>query len=382
MKRVFIFSTVIFLLAGALFLSYNFIFKNNDEIISSENNTKNIREKEKKKKAINPMETIGKIEQIIDTEIAFPSVGDNKKNIRYYNIQEKSFWEASFDGSYKKKIINEEFSDLKDIIWSPDKKQMIVKNGNNFYSYEYGKELKKIKDNIVFLDWSNLGNKIIYIYIDPVTKNKTLNIANLDGSEWKKIAKLNKDKIIISTVPQSSLISFWNNPNAFKETTMKTVSLTGGDIVELVKNKFGANYLWSPDGEKFLVSSVLKKGGHNIILELGGIENADKNKLMDLKFPTLISKCVWSKSDTKIIYCALPSGIPNDAIIPNDYQNKKFFTKDSFWKINIKNGKKERLVGLEDITEKIDATNLILSPSEDMLFFINRINNNLYRIVL
>jgi hypothetical protein len=68
--------------------------------------------------------------------------------------------------------------------------------------------------------------------------------------------------------------------------------------------------------------------------------------------------------------------------MPNDYQEKKFTTIDTFWKINVANGKKDRIAELSDIKSDYDAANLFLSSGEDTLFFVNRIDGKLYGISL
>ncbi|MCX6765406.1 MAG: hypothetical protein NT136_00305 [Candidatus Moranbacteria bacterium] len=45
-------------------------------------------------------------------------------------------------------------------------------------------------------------------------------------------------------------------------------------------------------------------------------------------------------------------------------------------------GKKDRIVELEDMKGSLDASHLFLSPSEEELFFINRIDGKLYGINL
>lgn len=387
MKKLFIISTIALLLVVVLLLVYRFVYKKDDGLtdISSEkistSSEGNIAEKKQVQQS-NIKEEIaqGKIKKIVNNEVFFPIVDESGNKIKYYNNIENGFWESSFDGSFKKKLVNDDFSELDVIIWSPDKKNVILKIKGDFYGYKYSEEPKKIKDNMQYLVWSNLGDKIIYIYKNASAKKNELNIADKDGSNWKNLTTMDINKrYIISVVPQTSLISFWEKPDSHTKTSINTIGISGGTVEKISVDRFGADYLWSPNGEKFLVSSVSREGGNNMILELGEL-NKD-SVLNNLNFPTLASKCVWSK-DNKIIYCALPSGILGDAIMPNDYWSGKFYTTDSFWKIDTVSGKKDRIVELDDIDEKIDATNLFLSSNEDILFFVNRRNNSLYRITL
>ena len=403
MKKVFIFSTSALILLGIVFIAYNFTFNGGEKklLFSNSNNSSETKKDSSKRNdnaedKQNPFgfkkdkkeneNVVGIVEKVSDKPVLFPKIEKDGVRIKYYSKKDEGFWEVSFDGSLEKKISNENMPDLKAIIWSTDGKKIILKRGDGFYRYYYNNGQKnKIKDKANFMVWSNLGDKIIYDYIEsPEAESKTINIANPDGSEWKVLAKVKNRKSVIAMVPQSSLISFWNVPKSTEESDLQVISVAGGKVQYILSGKFGADYLWSPDGEKFLVSSVVNKGGDTMVLEVGKVDfdgESPKVSLMDLRLPTLASKCVWSK-DSKTIYCALLTGVPDNAVMPDDYYAGKFYTDDYFWKVNTETGKKERLVKLEDMKKMIDATDLFLSPNEDMLFFVNRKDGELYKINL
>ena len=78
----------------------------------------------------------------------------------------------------------------------------------------------------------------------------------------------------------------------------------------------------------------------------------------------------------------MPGGIPDSAAMPNDYQDNKFTTNDTFWKMDITTGKKDRVVESGETTGTFDSSNLFLSPTEDALYFTNKIDKKLYKIAL
>ena len=156
------------------------------------------------------------------------------------------------------------------------------------------------------------------------------------------------------------------------------VSTVGGEVRKIFSGRFGADYLWSKDGAKALVSSSDSKGGSKINL---GIINNNGGEYQNLNIPTFVSKCAWGK-DNKTIYYALPSFSSENYVLPNDYQDGKITAKDTFWKMDISSGKAERIVDIKDIKDSYDATGMFLSPSEDILFFINKIDGKLYGINL
>jgi len=380
-KKIFIISLILLFLATIFFGVYNFVFRDVEQLKISNSEKK---EKSKDNKEVVNSD-IQNIKAITDSFVISPTIDKDGKKIRFYDKNDGNVKEIDFDGATEKVIFENNLNNLVDIKWSPNKSFVIssFKNdgGIKFYLYSYitmkSVELKNEIDSVV---WGNQGDKIIYKHFNNENKERSLNVADPNGKNWKKLVSLEEKlkKISIVQVPQTLFVSFWNYPDAFQETILNKINIIdGGDTENILKGKFGANYLWSPDGRNFLVSSV-NKGGSDLKLEIG---SADGLTFKDLNIPTITDKCIWTKDGSSVL-CALPADIPEEAVFPNEYQNRKILTKDTFWKINIESGKKERIVELQDFNEDQDASNLFLSPKEDILFFINRHNNKLYRIIL
>jgi hypothetical protein len=269
------------------------------------------------------------------------------------------------------------------IVWSPkkDKVLILIKQAGGQTLWHFAdlatKTLVPLKPEMSRLAWNYLGDKVFYQYTDPQKNDRTLNIANPDGTDWKNITTLKYDTYI-AAIPRSVSVSFWSKPSALEKTYLESVGLTGESRRLILSEKFGADYLWSPNGEKVLVSTSEEKGGHNILLN---VMNQGGGEFQTLSIPTFVSKTVWSK-DNKTIYYALPGSLPKDAMLPDDYFNKPLSTKDTFWKIDISTGKQARLIDLKEINQSFDSADLFLTPDEDALFFTDRTTHKLYRIDL
>ena len=383
-KLIFYISLTLFCLSLLFFGIYNLAFKKTAPapITTIENAPTATPQTETPKEA--PKLSLAPISALSDEAVLAPTIASAESAVKYYSKASGQVYQVDFDGNGKRTLSAKTLPGLVFVLWSPDKNKVITKimtgSTANFYSYDYttlkGTPLPGNIDSIV---WQNNSSLIFYKYFDPKSKKSTLNFSAPDGTNWKKLADLTTGNIKIATIPETGgLISYWNRPDAFFSTSLKTLSLVSESEKELFQGVFGADYLWSSAGTNVLISSVEAKGGSKIQLSL---INANGGELKSLNVPTFVSKCTWLR-DNKTILCALPGEIPANAVLPNDYDNGKFYTADTFWRINTETGEKSRLIEPNKIDQKYDATNLFLNSDESLLFFQNRTDGKIYRITL
>ena len=387
-KKIFAISTlVLILLVGVIFV-YNFTFKKS---APSENNpaAETVGEGKTNSTASPKEQTATKksnevITAISDGPVFGAVLAPDQKFIYYFAGENGQLNEVDFDGKLEKVIFTEEFRNIKKIIWNKQKNKVIIRREDipgrsKFLLFDLTqKNVAPLSDSIGFIIWNGLGDKIVYTYNDPKTKKDTLNIAEPNGINWRKISDINFSSATISAVPGSSDISFWPNPNAFVSSPAVSVSSDGETRKEILKDRLGADLLWSPDGKYAAVSYTDQKGGKKTDLAL---MNADGGQFHSLSFPTFAKKCAWS-ADSKFLYCAMPGNIPPEAILPNNWQEGKTRTADTFWKIEIATGKKDRLIEADKIGGSYDALNPFLSSDEKTLFFLNKADGKLYKLEL
>jgi hypothetical protein len=378
-KKVFIISAIA--LGVTLFFLgiYNFVFKKESAIENDQNmNGKSVQKidlnGEKKYLA-------GTIVKVSEDDILQASLVRESEMIRYYAV-DGTVWDIDDSGKNKKQISDKSLPGLQSVSWSPDGTRVITsfsQNGkNDFFVYDYqAKQGTKLKENLDTVKWDSIGAKIIYKYFDQKTSQRTLNVANPDGSDWKTLADIPFKNLTVSSIPQTSLVSFWNSPLSTEETVLQVVGVAGGNVEKIFSGRFGADYLWSRDGNSALISSLNEKNGKRITL---GIIKRN-GEYQDLNIPTMVSKCVWS-ADNKTVYYALPGEIPESSTLPEDYMTRKFYSVDTFWKVDVTTGKKERISELDNIKEKYDVSKPFLFEGETKLFFINRIDRKLYKVEL
>jgi len=383
-KKIFLVSALLLFIFLLLWGAYYFSFKKPAQLTQ-----KNLPDaiKESREGTVSSLvDTLtagGKITVLSEEPVMAPVLSGDDMIVKYYSAETGKAYQVGVDGNNKGTISDKELPSLSQVIWSPDKTKVISRFSQNspdarFYFYDYATSRGvQLKDNIDSIAWES-DSKIFYKYYNPSTKERNLNIANPDGSEWKIITNLDLKDIQIARVPKTSLVSFWTAPDAFTKTILRSASFVGTEDKTLFQDKFGADYKWNGDGTKILLSHTDDTDKSKIRL---AVINSQGGEYKNLEIPTLVTKCVWSVSNSDV-YCALPGLIPDNISMPNDYFSRKFETADTFWKIDTTTGKKSRIVELNEIKEKFDATNLFLNSDETILFFVNRLNGKLYKIEL
>jgi hypothetical protein len=383
-KKIFAISTlVLVLLVGVIFM-YNFAFKKPAAPITApktadEGKTNATPAKNTPAATKN---TNGPITAISDGSVFGAVLAPDGNSIYSFAGDNGQLNQIDFNGKLEKVISTEEFKSIQQILWNKPRNKAIIKRANGVANSKFlfldlaQKTVTPIKDGIDSIAWSFLGDKIIYKYFDAKTKKRSLETSDPDGKNWRKIADIDFFGLSIGLVPGSSDISFWPSPNAFTASAASLIDFSGENKREILKDRFGADILWSPDGKLSAVSSSDQKGGHKTDLAL---MNSDGGQFQSLNFPTFAKKCVWS-ADSKFLYCAMPGNIPDSAVLPNDWQEGKIKTADTFWKLEIATGKKDRLIEADKINRSFDALNPFLSQDEKTLFFTNKADGKLYKL--
>jgi len=382
-KKIFAISTLLLvLLVGAIFV-YNFAFKKPvTPTTASQTADEGKTNSTPAKTQSVAKQTSDAIVAISDSSVFGATLAPDGNSIYAFSGDNGQLNQIDFDGKLEKVVSTEEFQGIQQIFWNKPRNKVIVKRANGLNKSKFllldlaQKTVTPVKNNVDSLAWSELGDKIIYKYFDAKTKKRTLEVSDPDGKNWRKIADTDFFGVSISPVPGSSDISFWPTPDAFSASSANLINFSGENKREILKDRFGTDVLWSPDGKSAAVSSSDQKGGHKTDLSL---MNSDGGQFQSLNFPTFAKKCVWS-ADSKFLYCAMPGNIPDSAILPNDWQENKIQTADTFWKIEIATGKKDRLVDPAKINGSFDVLNPFLSQDEKTLFFTNKADGKLYKL--
>lgn len=154
------------------------------------------------------------------------------------------------------------------------------------------------------------------------------------------------------------------------------VDTTNGGVKKILGDIDGLSTLVSPDGKKVLALSQI---GTDRMISYTVSDRSVQN-LNPVAFP---EKCVWSKKDTNVLYCAVSKQILDTQSLTNWYMGSVQFT-DDIWKYDLKGNTENLITNLssESGGESIDVMKPALSDNEQYLVFINKRDGSLWSLDL
>ncbi|MBL7154955.1 MAG: hypothetical protein ISS88_00405 [Candidatus Portnoybacteria bacterium] len=322
----------------------------------------------------------GPIQALTQEPVLSPTIDGQK--VKYYSKNNGYVFESNFDGSSQTRLSSNILLNLLKVIWSPNKDKVIAvfeENGlPRKYLYDYNTGISTALDrNIRWLAWSPIEDKIAYQYYNSQTEDNNISIANPDGSQWTNVFTTRMKNLIVEW-PSLGQVVIRTKPSGLAQSVVYTVNLATGDFQKIISETYGLTVLWSPLGDKLLFSETNNQG-KNLKLKIADLA---KSTIGELNFVTLPEKCVWSQ-DNRTLFCAVPKNISDSATLPDDYYKKRISFTDEFWAINLDAQEAIRIfIPENEGTATYDAKELLLSPQEDYLLFINQPDGLLYSLEL
>jgi hypothetical protein len=221
-------------------------------------------------------------------------------------------------------------------------------------------------------DVSVYGGNVFYL--DEGNQSSSGYISGLDGTKRK----------LIWNSPLSQLLSQFVNPKTIALTTKPAVGINGylyfvdttsGAIQKIIGDIPGLSTLVSEDATKILYLEEADE----VSFHLFDAKSRVSDRLSPVTFP---EKCIWSKKNKNIVYCAVPQTVLNNNSLTQWYKGNASFT-DDIWKYDTKNNTASIIENLtEESGESIDVIKPLLSENERYLVFINKRDNSLWSLDL
>ena len=394
MRKYFIIFLVLFVVVAVLALVYNFAFKplevdspkvtTAEAVVTEPSAEDSFITKGGEETPTTPV-TIGGIDAVLSAKV-LSATATTTGDLLYADKEANTIVRRSESGSAPETLIESLPGTLKRVVWSPkyEDAQLLVATteGERWYYANFAtKGVKPHKKEISRLSYNAQGDRIVYQYTDAKSGSVTLDTALVDGNDYRTIASLEaRMSYYFAPVPRSTNVVYWKRPRGGEESAITTVSTLSQNQSKVIDFKrYGVSVLPSSDGGLLLISSAIDR---NASKQLLGTLDPTTGAYTNLDIPTMVTKAVWGR-DGSTLYYALPMGTtPAGSVLPDDYFGKPIYTEDTWWKIDVKTGKKQRLIDLDKANVTPDTFEPFIDAREEFLYFIDRKTEKLLRIAL
>lgn len=286
-------------------------------------------------------------------------------------------------------ISSSEISGLSEAKFSHDGKHILVAFGSgqtpehSIFSIE-NKTWSPLEAGIKSPAWSPYDNRIAYIKEVGGANAIFTADPSIARTKPQEIIKLNTEDVrLIWLSPQKLVIA--DKGSVFSGGSLWLLDIKTKTLSQVVRENLGLDYKWSGEALLGLVfkTDLSRRGGVLALYDASG------NLVTNLSILTMPSKCGFdvvpgqtngtsTAAASKFLYCAIPANtdLLKTKTLPDEYQKRAFFTKDDFFKIDLRDGSVSGVFS----GENVDVDNLKVFGGN--LFFINRMDGKLYAISL
>lgn len=230
-----------------------------------------------------------------------------------------------------------------------------------------------------------LPKNISSLAISDDTKKIFYIVDNGDSSTGTIYDILSGKSSVIFSSEFTEWLTQWPNKNTIELTTKPSGGVAGvsyslnTNTKELTREVGGINgltTLTSPNGENILYSESIKNG-----FTLN-IYNKKDGTFRKLPLATLPEKCVWSKLNEDIVYCAVPTSIQK-GLYPDDWYQGSVSFNDELWLIDIVSDETTLMASPQtSLREEVDMTTPFVDNTEQTFFFTNKKDGSLWGVRL
>jgi len=271
---------------------------------------------------------------------------ENEETIRSFLIKLGEFKDKK--SFLEQEVVEKQVSEDEEGIFLPENMQVVA--------------ISKYDDNKIFYLINRNSESIGTIY--NMNTNNSTQIFRSVLTQWL-VGWPNKNTIALTTKPSGGVagVLYFLNTDTEK-------------MAKILGSVDGLTTLVSPDGKKVAYS---ESGRGMFVLNIYDVENKTSQKL---PLTTLPEKCVWSRKNIAILYCAVPIKIQS-GVYPDEWYQGLVSFSDEIWMIDTETFTTNLLINpIKEAGEEMDATKLILDKNDEYLVFINKKDLSLWGLKL
>lgn len=265
------------------------------------------------------------------------------------------------------------------IIWSPNADQVLAEHGGFGTSKLWyladlrNSSVTALRSGIEDPTWTTAGEKIFYKFYSAQSRERSLNVANPDGSNWRKLMDINIPNIRTASLA-GNRIGIWPAPNSRGTGDYYSIDTSTGETRRIIEGKYGADYLPDRTTGKILISHLDKASGSPTM----AVVNEDGSGYRNLGIASFATKSAWS-ADGRFLFIAVPKFLPNGYQYPEDVVDGSVQTQDVFYLVNPETGESAPFYDPGAENRVLDAESLFVD-NQKRLYFVDRYGGQLYRL--
>ncbi|MEI6042130.1 MAG: hypothetical protein WCQ00_01000 [bacterium] len=202
-------------------------------------------------------------------------------------------------------------------------------------------------------------------YFESKGVGSSINISRFDGTGVFTVYKSPFREWLLSW-PNTNTLVLNTKPSTYSPGYAYSINIKTKAFSRITGGQNGLTTLVSPDGLNVLVGESIDGSMKLSIL------NLKTQSFREIYTRTLPEKCVWSKLEKSVLFCAASESIVYAPYPDAWYQGLVFFD-DNVWKINIDTQENKLIAVVKDtVKDGLDITNMILNKNEDYMLLTNK----------
>lgn len=297
--------------------------------------------------------------------------------IRYVEKSTGHIYEISPQGKDRNRLSNTTILKIFETLWSPDANKMVIRYFNENVITNFS---ARFATSTTAIEGIFLPQETVAVAVS-LSEDKIFYLQQMENTTYGILTDFtNKKKDNIFSLPFSEFNLSWPAKNIIAFAT-KPAGIADGYLYFLdTKTKVFYKII---GGIKGLTASVSPKTDK--VLYSQSVSNGFSTKIFDVKsktsndfgLTTMPEKCVWSKINADIVFCATPKSFPS-ADYPDEWYQGEVSFDDAIWEINISTGEMQILLG----ETNADVINPFLTADENYLLFTNKKDLTLWSLRL
>lgn len=312
---------------------------------------------------------------------------DGKNFIRFVDRATGHIYEAVRESAENKRLSNNTIPKVYEAYWGAKGDTTLVRylrdNSNDIETFSikisqttptetFGNiQGNYLARNIKSLAISPTGESVFYL--TPTSSGSDGIISKLDGTG--KIQSFSSPlKEWNANWPSLNTISLLTKPSGLSTGYLYFLNLKTKVTEKVLGPISGLTALVNISSDKVIYSSSPQGTIRTFI------KNLKTGTDFELSAKTLPEKCVWSKTDSDIVYCAVPKYIDSNVYPDTWYQGTASFS-DDLWKIDAKTGESSIIATMGPGNgEDTDVMNPEISQNDDEIIFTNKKTLSLWSV--